>query len=468
MGFFPPNMYNPQINMIKKPFELNKEKLIKDFMSPKYENRRKEFFATFSEFLRNYIRDKYYEFMNDIQDEVNFFEWFDNYFKPKILAEETQTQTLSYKKKATHKVTYRYRPLTSQNTIIGDKTTTHTPPNILSSNPVNKKHACDTSHNSLLPLTTDNTHFATNQQDNIDLTKKQMQTINRTTQNWLKVENKEVVHEKFPPYESIIISHRNHQLVASPIKNVSLSDETKNFEKIIEQNNYSNIYLKVIGAKLDRIENKIDPIKPTTKLDIEKPLFTPHEIPPKLRVSFKKDNTNLLEEISKRLQTLDIINIASSSQNKKLTNQFKRINTIDKIKQDSPRIEKYIENLQNQFKDLDINRIANERDLHGKPLRSRIARTRYPENISITRNFHSRPTPSDLQFEERELTVRNYYNAESLYEWNIDGMSQYEILNELPEMLMISNVYKSNNKTDHQIAKYNYYRFYWSIKRMVG
>jgi hypothetical protein len=115
-----------------------------------------------------------------------------------------------------------------------------------------------------------------------------MQTINRTTQNWLKVESKEVVHEKFPPYESIIINHRNQQLLASPIKNVSLSDETKNFEKIIEQNNYSNTYLKIIGAKLDRIENKIDPIKPTIKLDIEKPLFTPHEIPPKLRVSFKK------------------------------------------------------------------------------------------------------------------------------------------------------------------------------------
>ena len=44
MGFFPPNMYDPQINMIRKPFELNKEKLRQDFNSPKYENRRKEFF----------------------------------------------------------------------------------------------------------------------------------------------------------------------------------------------------------------------------------------------------------------------------------------------------------------------------------------------------------------------------------------------------------------------------------------
>ena len=76
--------------------------------------------------------------------------------------------------------------------------------------------------------TSDNIPFATtqtlmvinntNQQDNKDSNKKQMQTINRTTQNWLKVENKEVVHEEFPPYESIVVNHRNHQLVASPIK----------------------------------------------------------------------------------------------------------------------------------------------------------------------------------------------------------------------------------------------------------
>ena len=74
------------MNMIRKPFVLNKEKLRQDFMSPKYEKRRKEFFVTFSEFLRSYIRDKYYEFMNNIQTKVNFFEWFDYYYKPKLLA----------------------------------------------------------------------------------------------------------------------------------------------------------------------------------------------------------------------------------------------------------------------------------------------------------------------------------------------------------------------------------------------
>ena len=103
----------------------------------------------------------------------------------------------------------------SQNTIIKAKTI-HTPPNILPLTKIHKYDIFDPCHNSL--ATIDNMNLNTNQQDNIDLAKKQMQTINRTTQNWLKVENKEVIHEEFPPYESIIINHRNHQLIASPIK----------------------------------------------------------------------------------------------------------------------------------------------------------------------------------------------------------------------------------------------------------
>ena len=149
--------------------------------------------------------------------------------------------------------------MTTPNTIITkDKTTNDA--HIVSNTP-------SLTRTRLLTPIADNIHFATkqtlmttnntNQQvtNNIDLAKKQMQTINRTTKNWLKVESKEVVHEEFPPYEFIIINHRNQQLFASPMKNVSLSDETKNFEKIIEQNNYSNTYLKIIGTKLDRKQN---------------------------------------------------------------------------------------------------------------------------------------------------------------------------------------------------------------------
>ena len=134
--------------------------------------------------------------MNDIQTEVNFFEWFDKYYKPKILTNRT-TNFLLQKEATDRTIITKARPLT--------KNTRHIIPN---TRPLTTNHAIA---------------------DNIDLAKKQMQTINRTTKNWLKVESKEIVHEELPPYESIIINHRNQQLLASPMKNVSLSDETKNF-----------------------------------------------------------------------------------------------------------------------------------------------------------------------------------------------------------------------------------------------
>ena len=72
-------------------------------MSPKYENRIKEFFATFFEFLQTHIRKKYYDFMNDIQAEVNFFEWFDKNYKPQILNNITTKIFLQKENKATHR-----------------------------------------------------------------------------------------------------------------------------------------------------------------------------------------------------------------------------------------------------------------------------------------------------------------------------------------------------------------------------
>ena len=49
------------------------------------------------------------------------------------------------------------------------------------------------------------------------------------------------------------------QVLATPIKRPSLSDNNKNLDSIIQQNNYTNIYLKTIGQKLQDIEDRITP-----------------------------------------------------------------------------------------------------------------------------------------------------------------------------------------------------------------
>jgi hypothetical protein len=104
--------------------------------------------------------------MNDIQTKVNFFEWFDKYYKSKILNNRTSRNLLQKENKATHRIIItKAKPLTTN--------TRHIIPNTR-------------------PLTINNA----NQQmvtDNIDLAKKQMQTINRITKNWLKVESKEII-----------------------------------------------------------------------------------------------------------------------------------------------------------------------------------------------------------------------------------------------------------------------------------
>ena len=47
-----------------------------------------------------------------------------------------------------------------------------------------------------------------------------------------------------------------------------------------------------------------------------------------------------------------------------------------------------------------------------------------PKPMSFTKNWYSRPTPLDMQFEERAFQTQFSVSANKLYEWNIDGLSK--------------------------------------------
>ncbi|MFQ6650296.1 hypothetical protein Gotur_022115 [Gossypium turneri] len=61
----------------------------------------------------------------------------------------------------------------------------------------------------------------------------------------------------------------------------------------------------------------------------------------------------------------------------------------------------------------------------------------------------------DLNIEEKPI-FQNKYNANTIYEWNIEGLSEYNILSLLQQVTMISNVYKIQNQngliSDHVIV----------------
>ena len=44
-----------------------------------------------------------------------------------------------------------------------------------------------------------------------------------------------------------------------------------------------------------------------------------------------------------------------------------------------------------------------------------------------------------MQFEERSFQHKFSVSADKLYEWNIDGLSEQEVLNKLSHLTMVAN-----------------------------
>ena len=77
--------------------------------------------------------------------------------------------------------------------------------------------------------------------DFLDYYNKKLSVIKKTL-SWTKTENHEKVDQTYPPFESVILNQSSEvQVLTTPIKRPSLSDDNKNLDSIIQQNNYTNI-----------------------------------------------------------------------------------------------------------------------------------------------------------------------------------------------------------------------------------
>ena len=85
--------------------------------------------------------------------------------------------------------------------------------------------------------------------------------------NFVK-EDKTVVRSSNPPLETVLVNCKGTKVKASPVK---IADDPNPVVSIIEQNNFTNESLHVIGQQLDRIEEKI--VEKTVFVKFEKPLI---------------------------------------------------------------------------------------------------------------------------------------------------------------------------------------------------
>lgn len=188
--------------------------------------------------------------------------------------------------------------------------------------------------------------------------------------------------------------------------------------------------MDIIETKLenkDKILVWMDPSMPSRAVlrqrkDGSQPLFKiERNIVPNLDTKTDK----IIENLTKKLEKLKLKSPSSSQ----------GINTIDGISS-----EEDIKNLEKVFQVED-----SERD---------VLRIQRPLPRPKTRNYYPRPTHLDLQYEERRDIAQSSYDGNTIYEWNIDGILEHQILNILQEMAMAASAYKSKKVDDITIVRY--------------
>ena len=209
------------------------------------------------------------------------------------------------------------------------------------------------------------------------------------------------------PLEAKIENNINETIIkASPFK---IKPENKgtasaiDVRKIIEQNTYTNILLKTLGDQLNRFEEIIE------TQDHIKTLFVkndnkPFEFSKKFQENLHIDQA-LIERISQKVK--DNLIVPETRQP-----SHRRINVIKEEISSKAEADELIKNFEG-------------------PPDQRVLRIIHNQEAHKIRNFYPRPTFLDMQFEERNQYTQACYTSGTIYEWNIDGMTEYNILTKL-------------------------------------
>jgi hypothetical protein len=221
-------------------------------------------------------------------------------------------------------------------------------------------------------------------------------TLNVVKKKFVK-EDKSVVKSTHPPLETILIDCNGVSIKASHFKKPSEDTQDEN-RMIIEQNNFVNQSLHTIGQQFDRIEEKFSSSTPN-----EEPLISLSE--KRKSLGLKPRFAKTLEKIETMLYDLKINQASSSKSIKPITQRFSDSESSKNDSTDSD-----IKILEIFFGKVDL-----------EPKLQRIYDK--SKTVNFSKNWYSRPTPLDLQFEERFLQTQFSVSSDKIYEWNIDGLS---------------------------------------------
>ncbi|KAH1198389.1 polyprotein [Glycine max] len=209
--------------------------------------------------------------------------------------------------------------------------------------------------------------------------------------NW-KMKDGELIQSELPPVTQYQLPNvkdsNNKPVMAVPFKTKDVNEEvtSKGIKSLMEQANYSNKYLQVLG---ETIKSKVVPKQKSVEeaspsIPIEKPLFKPFKIS-----GHSRNSLNLRKYIK--------------NGNKKLNIRKENINPI---------ISK-----------------------HWK---------------TLSKLYYQCPIAPDLLLEERGENNFKSFSANNIYEWNIDAQTEYNIMNTLQHLTMVATTYQTSHECSEE------------------
>ncbi|KAH9779725.1 hypothetical protein KPL71_007821 [Citrus sinensis] len=277
-------------------------------------------------------------------------------------------------------------------------------------------------------------------------------TTRKKTTEWKLFDSNRTVESEHPPLRSVTLDHGEPpvEIRASPYKIPKPNDPEVNLSSIIQQNNFCNTNLNTIGKQLTRLENQfqqstisVSPspkpvsLKSDSDKKLKEPIFKPFQVSKTSQKLVQESKSDFAKAIREQLDRIE----ATSSSSSKV-----------QIAPDTPQSSKIDTPQLSRIGVLDHDQVS---------IASSDLEAFTEEPVPKANKIHwelALPTsksPPDLTIDNRPSALNQArYNASSVYEWNIDGMSEYNVLGVLQQMTMAANAYKTQSGTsDKAIAE---------------
>ncbi|KAH9696559.1 Integrase catalytic domain-containing protein [Citrus sinensis] len=280
-------------------------------------------------------------------------------------------------------------------------------------------------------------------------------TVRKKTAEWNLSGSGRIIESEHPPLRSLTIEHGEppFEIKASPYK--IHKDPDTDLDSIIQQNNFCNANLNTIGKQLTRIESQFQkstvivpsstPSKSDSLKKLKKPIFKPFQVSKHSQKLVQESKSDFTKAIKEQLDRIEASSFASTSK-VQIAPDSAQSSKIGVLEQD-----------QSSIASSDIEAFKDE-------------------SIPKTNKIHwelalpTVRTPPDLTIDNRPSALnQSCFNASSVYEWNIDGMSEYNVLGVLQQMTMVANAYKTQSGTsDKAIAEILIVDFIGQLKGWWG